>query len=138
MKPTDAYISRDEVRYSLLEEGDDYFDKEKEVFDTFIKKINSSLLLYNNVFADATHLNAASRGKTICRITSPVDEINVIYLKTPLEVCLKRNSKRQGRELVPEHVIKDMYSRIKLPEKEEGIDNIYIIEQNKPINIIKL
>lgn len=121
-----------------MEEGDEYFDKEGEVFDTFIKKINTSLLIYDNVFADATHLNTNSRNKTICRLTAPVDEINVIYLKTPLEVCLERNSKRKGLKLVPEKVIEDMYSRISFPEKEEGINSVYIVEQDKPIHIVEL
>lgn len=122
----------------MLQENDDYFDKEGEVFNKFIQTINNSLLVYDNVFADATHLNAASRNKIISRITVPIDEINVIYLKTPLEICLKRNSTREGRKLVPESVIKDMFNRIKVPEKEEGISKVYIIEDNKPIHIIEL
>lgn len=138
IQSTDKYISRDEIRFSMLQENDDYFDKEGEVFNKFIQTINNSLLVYDNVFADATHLNAASRNKTISRITVPVDEINVIYLKTPLEICLKRNSTREGRKLVPESVIKDMFNRIKVPEKEEGINKVYIIEDNKPIHIIEL
>ena len=138
IKPTDKYISRDEIRFSMLQENDDYFDKEGEVFNKFIQTINNSLLVYDNVFADATHLNAVSRNKTISRINVPIDEINVIYLKTPLEICLKRNSTREGRKLVPESVIKDMFNRIKIPEKEEGISKVYIIEDNKPIHIIEL
>ena len=122
----------------MLQENDDYFDKEGEVFNKFIQTINNSLLVYDNVFADATHLNAVSRNKTISRINVPIDEINVIYLKTPLEICLKRNSTREGRKLVPESVIKDMFNRIKIPEKEEGISKVYIIEDNKPIHIIEL
>ena len=136
IQSTDKYISRDEIRFSMLQENDDYFDKEGEVFNKFIQTINNSLLVYDNVFADATHLNAASRNKTISRINVPIDEINVIYLKTPLEICLKRNSTREERKLVPESVIKDMFNRIKIPEKEEGISKVYIIEDNKPIQII--
>ena len=30
------YISRDEIRYSLLKEGEDYFSHENEVFEKFI------------------------------------------------------------------------------------------------------
>ena len=35
----DKYISRDEIRFSMLEDGDDYFAKEGKVFDNFIKQI---------------------------------------------------------------------------------------------------
>lgn len=95
-------------------------------------------MIYDNVFADATHLNFASRNKTISRINVPVDEINVVFLNTPLDICIERNAKREGRKLVPESVIKDMFNRIKVPEKEEGISKVYIIEDNKPIHIIEL
>lgn len=93
-------------------------------------------MIYDNVFADATHLNFASRNKTISRINIQVDEINVVFLNTPLDICIKRNTKREGRKFVPETVIKDMFNRIKVPEKEEGISKVYIIEDNKPIHII--
>ena len=93
-------------------------------------------MIYDNVFADATHLNFASRNKTISRINIQVDEINVVFLNTPLDICIERNAKREGRKFVPETVIKDMFNRIKVPEKEEGISKVYIIEDNKPIHII--
>lgn len=95
-------------------------------------------MIYDNVFADATHLNFASRNKTISRINVPVDEINVVFLNTPLDICIERNAKREGRKFVPETVIKDMFNKIKVPEKEEGISKVYIIEDNKPIHIIEL
>lgn len=95
-------------------------------------------MIYDNVFADATHLNFASRNKTISRINAPVDEINVVFLNTPLDICIERNAKREGRKFVPETVIKDMFNKIKVPEKEEGISKVYIIEDNKPIHIIEL
>ena len=134
----DKYISRDEIRFSMLEDKDDYFARENEVFDEFIKQINNSLMIYDNVFADATHLNFASRNKTISRIYVPVDEINVVFLDTSLNTCIKRNVQRTGRKFVPETVIKNMYRSIKFPEKEEGIKNVYVIKENEPINIIEL
>ena len=42
IQPTDKYISRDEIRFSMLQENDDYFDKEGEVFNKFIQTINNS------------------------------------------------------------------------------------------------
>ena len=138
LESTDKYISRDEIRFSFLKDEDEYFARENEVFNEFIKQINNSLMIYDNVFADATHLNFASRNKTISRINVPVDEINVVFLDTPLDICIERNAKRKGRKFVPETVIKNMYRSIKFPEKEEGIKNVYVIKENEPINIIEL
>ena len=138
LKSTDKYISRDEIRFSFLKDEDEYFARENEIFDEFIKQINNSLMIYDNVFADATHLNFASRNKTISRIHVPVDEINVVFLDTSLNTCIKRNAQRTGRKFVPETVIKNMYRSIKFPEKEEGIKNVYVIKENEPINIIEL
>lgn len=131
----DVYISRDEIRFSLISEDDEYFSKENEVFNTFINQINDNLNKGKNVFADATHLNPASRNKTITKINAKVDEINVVFLNTPLSVCLERNALREGRKFVPETVIKNMYNSIKIPEKEEGISKVYIVKNNQPIEI---
>lgn len=138
LKPTDKYISRDKIRFLFLKDEDKYFAKENKVFNEFIKQINDSLLIYDNVFADATHLNFASRNKTISRINVPVDEINVVFLDTPLDICIKRNAKRTGRKLVPETVIKNMYKSLSFPKKEENIKNVYVVKENEPINIINL
>lgn len=135
LSKNDIYISRDEIRFSLISDEDEYFAKETEVFDIFINKINQYLNEGFNVFADATHLNPASRNKTISRIKAKVDEINVIFLDTSLSVCLERNALREGRKFVPETVIKNMYNSIKIPEKEEGISKVYIVKNNQPIEI---
>ena len=38
-----VWVSRDEVRYSLISGTDEYFAKEKDVFKTFLKKLISVL-----------------------------------------------------------------------------------------------
>lgn len=131
------YISRDKLRFEKIGEKDTYFSKEGDVFREFVRQIEEGLIKYDNVFADATHLNPASRNKLISNLcpTSPIEEINVVFLDTPLEVCLARNAKREGRKYVPEEVIKHMYRTIKLPEKEEGIKKVYIVKENEPIII---
>lgn len=138
LSKNDKYISRDEIRFSFLQDKDDYFSKENEVFDEFIKQINEALKTYDNVFADATHLNFASRNKTLSRITTSASEVNVVFLDTPLEVCLERNSHRTGRKYVPEKVIKNMFSSIKMPEKEEGIQKVYIVKPDNHLIIKEL
>ena len=52
----------------MLKDEDSYFSKEKEVFKEFCKQIDIALQSYDNVIADATHLNFASRNKTLRNI----------------------------------------------------------------------
>lgn len=131
----ETYVSRDEIRFSLISENDEYFSKESIVFNTFIEKINNALNNGEDVFADATHLNRASRNKIIKQIHAPVEEINVIWIKTPLEEALRRNSQRMGRAYVPESVIRKMFASMESPEFEEGFSKIYIVQDNQSIII---
>lgn len=124
----DKYISRDEIRFNLIKEGEAYFSKEKEVFDTFINEINKNLKLGYNVYADATHLNPASRTKVINRLEERPEEINVIFKKISLETAWDRNENRTGLSYVPEEVIEKMYSGLLEVQDYEDIDHMYIIE----------
>ena len=55
MGNNDLYISRDEIRYSMISDEDEYFSKEKEVFNEYIKQIDEALTKnYHWIFADAT------------------------------------------------------------------------------------
>ena len=51
------YVSRDEIRFSLVGEDEDYFAHEKEVFRKFSGTIAQTLVDGFDVIADATHLN---------------------------------------------------------------------------------
>lgn len=130
-----AYVSRDEIRFSLVAENEEYFSKENEVFRQFVYEINDALNLGIDVVADATHLNAASRNKLISLIKAPVDEINVIWIKTPLEIALERNAQREGRAFVPVSAIRRMNCQLEEPAFEEGFNKIYIVEDGKPITV---
>lgn len=132
-------ISRDRIRFSMVAEDEEYFSKEKEVFKRFVNEINYALADGFDVFVDATHLNKASRNKILCSISSKfVSEINVIWIKTSLEECLKRNDNRIGtRSFVPKNAIHRMFYQIEKPEFEEGFDTIYIVEDGQPIQILK-
>lgn len=122
-------FSRDAIRFSLLKDGNEYFSKEKEVYDILIENINNSLQYDLDVFVDATHLNPVSRTKLLRRLDlSNTIEVNAIVMDTPLSVCLKRNAQREGRARVPEDVIKDMALNYSVPTEEEGFNNIYFVK----------
>jgi len=121
-------ISRDVIRFNLLEEDDDYFAKEKEVFQSFIRQIKNSLEKNDHTIADATHLNSSSRGKLLRALGQSLKgvEINAIVIDTCLAKCIEQNAQRGGRKLVPESALRSMFSNITMPDFEEGFDNIYI------------
>lgn len=116
---TSVVVSRDSIRYSLLKEGEKYFSKEKQVFAAYIKEIQKHIDNGEIVFADATHLNEASRRKLISNLKlAKEDYVVPIVIETPLEICLERNARRTGRERVPESVIEDMFESLTNPAKD--------------------
>lgn len=103
------WISRDKIRFSLIKEDEPYFKKEKLVFSQFVQQIQQGLCNYDTVFADATHITKASRLKLLHALKLDEDiDIYVAVFFVPDDVCLERNSHRQGREKVPKTVIKHM------------------------------
>lgn len=112
----DTYVSRDEIRFSLLQEDEDYFSHETEVFDKFVTEIEKQLNCGRRVFVDATHINWPSRRKLLERIHDK-DNINIdVYcFMTSLGTCLDRNEKRSGRALVPRGVIRRMNAQMTDP-----------------------
>lgn len=133
----DVHISRDEIRFELLEPNDEYFKHEDLVFNRFVEHINFGLRSGFNVFADATHISKGSRWKLLSRINVPNTEVAAIWIRTPFEQTLIQNAQREGRALVPEDVIYNMRKGFQAPTFEEGFSEIYIIEPNKPIEIIR-
>lgn len=128
-------ISRDKIRFSMLDKNDDYFNKEDAVFKEFIKQIYEALLDGYDVFVDATNLNKKSRRKTLKALLNYNSEhlengimlvsLSAIYFDTSLETCLYRNNKRTGREFVPKSIVKRMYFSLEKPTKEEGFDIVW-------------
>ena len=66
--PNAKYVSRDEIRFSMVSENEAYFGKEEEVFNKFIEEINTGLRDSLDVVADATHLNVYSRLKLLSNL----------------------------------------------------------------------
>ena len=92
-----VYISRDDIRFSLVKENEEYFSKEKEVFKVFVNKINNKLRDGCDVVADATHLNPSSRFKLLANLdlNKNKTEVIAIFIQTPLDVCLRQNENRK-------------------------------------------
>lgn len=118
---TDVWCSRDQVRFSMVSEDEEYFAREPEVFATWIKNINDALALDSgeNIFVDATHLNKASRLKTLNLLNLENADVVPIVVHAPLSTCLKHNKKRVGRAQVPNAVIRRMHMSFTSPTFQE-------------------
>ena len=119
-----AYVSRDEIRFSIIGEDEDYFAHEKEVFLEFARKICTMLnneSVYN-VIADATHLNWGSRRKLLTAVEYYMGfgwkdiQIIPVVAWTGLKTIKKRNAERTGRACVPEDVLTRMWRNFTDPE----------------------
>ena len=107
------WISRDVVRYSILAPGEEYFSREQEVLKEFRKQAQGAIdnEEISSVLLDASHLSDKSIAKTLRNLNIPKDvKVINVRLMTPLKVCLERNALREGRERVPDDVIKNAYS----------------------------
>ena len=115
--PEWRYVSRDEVRFSLVSADEEYFSKEKEVFNQFVNIIKAAFEEdeVTNVIADATHLNEASRNK-IRRIFSNNYNIIPVVVTCDLDTAIERNNNREGRARVPASVIRRMYHQFQDPD----------------------
>ena len=123
-------ISRDDIRFSMIKDGDSYFAKEKEVFTEFVRQIKDSLNKNVDTIVDATHISPSSRGKLLRALGESLKttQVNAIVIKTSLENALERNKKREGLKVVPDKAIINMDSQFSEPTLDEGFDNIWIRE----------
>lgn len=115
-------VSRDEIRFKYLKDGDDYFKYEKKVFKEYIDTIQSHLDKNETVIADATHIDVFSRKKLLESISfTSEDYIVPVVIDTPFEVCKKRNAQRTGRKRVPDLALNRLRRRFVTPEADSRI-----------------
>ena len=124
-----AYVSRDEIRFSILKQDEDYFSHEKEVFKHFVQAI-VHYISYDDVVADATHLNEFSRRKLTQAIDMYTTDYKIIYVvfNVDAEMCVTHNANRSGRANVPENIIRNMCRDFRAPTLDEDERAIDIIE----------
>jgi len=129
--PNAIYISRDEIRFAMVPETDQYFARENEVFNVFTAKINDALRGSLDVVADATHLTKKSRYKLLSHLRIDKNHTDIIFIvmETPLNICLEQNEKRRGtRSYVPQSTLRRMFYSFEAPNFNEYyglIDKIY-------------
>lgn len=125
-----AYVSRDEVRFSILKEDEDYFSHEKEVFQRFTQLISTALAEGQDTIADATHLNKYSRKRLTDAIDYTIKDYSIVYVffHTSYTECIEHNNNREGRAWVNPDVLAGMFRSLKRPEINEDSRAISIID----------
>lgn len=115
------YVSRDEIRFELVDSNESYFSREKEVFRRFANTIRHTLIDGFDVIADATHLNEFSRRKLTQAIDMYFKNYEIVYVSFNVNVdtCLEHNASREGRANVPETVIRNMCRDFRTPSIKE-------------------
>ena len=116
------YVSRDEIRFSLLKENEKYFAHEKQVFKKFAGTITQTLVDGFDVIADATHLNIFSRKKLTNAIDKIYTDYQIIYVifDIPLQKILERNRQRIGLARVPDEALERIYRDFSPPIHEDN------------------
>ncbi len=122
-----AIVSRDQIRFGLLQPGEDYFSHEDEVTEKFYDALNIMLKVHKFVIADATHISKKARRQLFSHVRTSGIRVVGVWIEAPIDVALKQNAARAGRSRVPDDVIKRMYRYKVSPSKDEGFDEIVYI-----------
>jgi predicted kinase len=84
-----------------------------------------------SVVIDNTNTTINSRKKYIDVAKRAGVRVSSVYLACPLEVALQRNSKREGKERVPDFVVKIYSKKLEVPSLAEGFDSVEIIQTDQ-------
>ena len=132
---TMKYISRDEIRFSLLGPDDEYFSKEREVWKVFMNKVQEAVNDEGlDVIIDASHLDKWSRRKLTNSLDDALSrpwELYYVVMDTSYEECCIRNDQRTGRANVPHDVIEEMYDKMTYPRwnEHQNIKGVWIVKE---------
>ena len=116
-----AWVSRDSIRFILVGENEDYFSREDEVFESFIKSIQAAIddRETREVYIDATHLTENARNKVLDQLDLTNCQIIPVVVHPDLKTTLAQNDQREGRAFVPRSVIKRMDAQFEEPTFHE-------------------
>ena len=126
-----VHVSRDNIRYAFIDDDEDYFSHEGEVYREFIHSIQEGLNNGYDVYADATHLNWPSRRKLLGNLDLKDVAIVPIFFNIPLEICIAHNNLRSGRARVPEAIITHMAENLYSPINDPFDYDDYIVITEK-------
>jgi predicted kinase len=94
----------------------------KKVFSIAHERIKNFGEMKRNVVFDATNIDRRTRKNLVEQMRPYFDVIIFKWFSTPIELCLKRNERRERQ--VPPRVIWSMADRFQPPIIEEGWDYV--------------
>ena len=86
---------------------------------------------------DNTNTTKADRAKYISFAKANKFKIVCYYFQSRIEDALQRNSRREGKENIPEIAVKGSFNKLEIPAFEEGFDELYYVEIDGKDFIIK-
>ena len=124
-----VHCSRDEVRFAMLKDGEDYFAHEKQVLKEWYKQINEAIADPDSgdIYVDASHLGDKGRWNSFIELKGiKREDVEVIIFDVPIEVCIQRNANRTGSAFVQEMVIRRMGRTL---QKDSKIFNYKVVKE---------
>ncbi len=127
-------ISRSEIRknmYEMTNFGEKWTpDRFSEDTDALVKHIERKIVEHfshqkKKILVINTYITKKSRQAIVDLARQTKKSIGAIFLNRPLEQCLERNGK--SALTVPQEIIYKLNSRIELPDKSEGFDEVMIV-----------
>lgn len=144
-----------EERFYMVLSTDDYIEEKAkelgstytEVFQDYIKEAEANLkdrlkeALDNgyNIVWDQTNLRKKKRASILNSITSDYKKIAVEFI-TPIEEIMKRNKDRAAAtgKFIAEHIINSMNESRERVTKDEGFDDIIVVEHMELVHWVDL
>ncbi|PAV30320.1 hypothetical protein CIL05_07570 [Virgibacillus profundi] len=117
-------LSSDDIREELLNDVNNQ-DNNSKVFEVMNKRAKQLLQKGNNVILDATNINRKRRKHLINHELKMADEKIVYYMNTHVDDCVESDLNRDRS--VGKEVIMKMYKSMQIPVKNEGWDEVVII-----------
>lgn len=126
-------VSRDKIRFEMVKDDEDYFARENDVFNEFVRRIVEGLEAEREVIANATHITSGSRKKLIKAIRARTNcEFSIVCYAVVRDIrnIIWQNNCRVGRERVPEEAINKMYRNFEVPSFKEDEAIGFIVMEN--------
>lgn len=132
-------ISRDQIRFAILGDNEEYFSREGDVWAKYVNDTITSLKYYENTILDATHLTPASRAKILNALGENLKdvEVNIIVFTGNVRTAVERNANRTGRAFVPVSTIRRMNAQMILPTLDEGFKRVIIVDVDNADRIVE-
>ncbi|MCB9298249.1 MAG: ATP-binding protein [Lewinellaceae bacterium] len=90
--------------------------------------LEKCLELQQRVVIDNTNPTVGDRRKYIEKFRQYKYKIVGYYFQSKIEDAVGRNQNRTAKQKIPEKGIRSTYSKLELPSREEGFDELYYVE----------